>query len=250
MCAPCAGQVQPFEDDDARAFAHDETVPVGIEGAAGACRVLVAGAQRAHVFEAGHRKRDDARLRTAGDHHVGLAAADDFRRLAERVAARGAGSRHGQVGAAGADHDADMRGGGVRHQPRHGERADPARPAVAQNVILLDQHVHPADARAHHYADAAGVVLGHVEPGIGQRLLRRGRTEVEEAVHAPRLLLIHVARGIEVLDFRRKMDLVFLVAEKRDRPCTGTASQDRGPGGGHIIADGSDQADARRDDAL
>src|SRR6266404_4043024 len=41
--APAAGDLLRFEDQDASAFGQDETITVAVEGAAGACRIVVAG---------------------------------------------------------------------------------------------------------------------------------------------------------------------------------------------------------------
>ena len=59
---------------DAGAFADDEAVAVLVERPARALRLVVARRQRAHRGEPADAHRRDRRLRSAGDHHVGVAA--------------------------------------------------------------------------------------------------------------------------------------------------------------------------------
>ena len=54
--------VQSFQDDDPRAFGHDEAVAVLVERPAGPGRLVVAAAERLHVLETGQRHRDHGRL--------------------------------------------------------------------------------------------------------------------------------------------------------------------------------------------
>ena len=81
---------QGFEHEHPRALAQHEPAAVGVERPAGGGGVVVALAQRGQPVEAGDAQRVDHRVRPADEHHVGRAVAQDLRRLAGRLAARGA----------------------------------------------------------------------------------------------------------------------------------------------------------------
>ena len=75
-----------FEDDEARAFRHHETVAVGVERTRCASGIVVAGAQRPHAGERGDRERRDTGLGSAGDDRVGGAVTDQTCALADQRA--------------------------------------------------------------------------------------------------------------------------------------------------------------------
>jgi hypothetical protein len=73
--------------------------------------LLVTGRQQ---VEAGHAERMDHAVRSAGQHHVGIAPADHFDRLADRLAAGGTGGQAIEVRALGVEHGGQVRRGHVR----------------------------------------------------------------------------------------------------------------------------------------
>ena len=101
-----------------------------VERPAGARRLVVARRQRAHDGEAADAERRHRRLGAAGDHRVLLAVADQAERLADRLAARGAGAGRRVVHPGAAEADRDVPGRHVGDQARDEERrhALPARP--------------------------------------------------------------------------------------------------------------------------
>ena len=68
-------------------LAEHEPAAVGVERAAGARGVLVGRRKGGQAVEAGHAERVDHRVRAAADHDVGVAAAEDLGRLADRLRA-------------------------------------------------------------------------------------------------------------------------------------------------------------------
>ena len=64
--------------------------------------------------EAGHAEGVDHAVRAAGEHHVGVAAADDLGRLADRLAAGGAGRQAVDVRPLGVEHAGQVAGRHVR----------------------------------------------------------------------------------------------------------------------------------------
>ena len=94
MRAAFLGVLQFFEHDHAGPFAEDEAVAVEVERPATAfggssLRVREGGEQ----VEAGDAEGVDHAVRAAGEHHVGVAVADDLGRLADGLAAGGAGGQ-------------------------------------------------------------------------------------------------------------------------------------------------------------
>ena len=77
-----------FENKDAGAFAEDETVASFVERARRFFRLVVRRAERGEEVEAGNAERVNHRVRSAGEHHVGFVATDEFGRFADRLRRR------------------------------------------------------------------------------------------------------------------------------------------------------------------
>ncbi len=76
-------------------------------------------------------------------------------------------------------------------------------------VRLLD-HRQAADAGADANADALGVLLAHLQPGILERLHPCRQAEMDEAIHAARILGRKILGHIESLHLSR-----YLAGESR-----------------------------------
>ena len=120
------------------------------------CGLVVAARERPHRVERRQADARDRRLRTAGDHDVGVAAADDLGAFAQRVAGRGAGARDAEVRALGAGLDGDQASQHIRQHHRHDERADPIRAARVQHHGRVDDGGDAADAAADDHAHPLG----------------------------------------------------------------------------------------------
>ncbi len=154
------GALDRLEHEHRRALGAHEAVARRVERARGRLRPL-ARARRAealHRREARDDQRVDAGLAAAGEDDVGVAAADQLRRLHDGVRARRAGRDGRQVVAAQVEQDGDRAardvGQALRQEPRR--HAIPA--AVAQDVVLLHHRVEAADRRAEEHAGARRVV--------------------------------------------------------------------------------------------
>ena len=79
-----AGVLPRLQDQQRRPLGHHEAVAVGVEGAAGGGRVVVAGGQDPDQGEGAEGERRQRRLRPAGQHHPGAAVGDQAGRLADR----------------------------------------------------------------------------------------------------------------------------------------------------------------------
>ena len=250
MRAPRALRVlELLEHQHAGALAQHEAVAGGVPRPAGGRRIVVAGRQRVRRAEAADADRVDRRVRSAGDHHVGVAVFDQPRRLAEAVVGRRARRHRREVRTLVAVVDRDQARDHVDDRAGHEERADLARPAFAVAARGLLDHRQSADAGADAHARALAVAGPAIEAGVGDGLHRRHEAVVDERVVAAGLLAGEPLRDVEVLDLagdaRRKRRRV----EARDRSDAGLRREDRGPRGRHADADGRDQSESGDDDA-
>ncbi len=206
-----------LEDQDARAFAHHEAVAPGVERPARPLGFVVARRQRLHRAESADGERRDHRLGTAGDHRVGITVLDHAGRFADRVRARGAGGRAGQVGALRPEQDGDLPGGHVEDHPGDEKRRNPARSALRQERVLGFEELQAADTGADVDARAFGVAGADLVARVGQRLTRRRDGEVGEGIHLADVLLVHHRQRVEPAHLSRYPRTVVARVEAGDR---------------------------------
>ena len=92
------GMLEFLEHHHRRALAKHEAVAVVVERPARPGRLVVPRGERREQVEARDAERMDHAVGAAGEHHVGLAAANDLGRLADRLAGGGAGGEAVEVG--------------------------------------------------------------------------------------------------------------------------------------------------------
>ena len=116
------------------------------------CGSSFRSAERGEQIEAGDAERMDHAVRTAGEHHVGLAAADHLGRLADRLAAGGTGGEAIHVRALGVELRRQIRGRHVRLLLELELRIEPLKPfaderAQVELAVLQRGDHHPAEVR-------------------------------------------------------------------------------------------------------
>ncbi len=228
--AAALGALDRLDHEHGRALRADEAVARRVERPRGGLRAL-AGARRAealHRREARDDERVDAGLAAAGEHDVGVAAADQLGGLHDRVRTGRAGRDGREVVAAQVEQLGDRAardvGQALRQEPRR--HALPA--ALAHDLVLLHHRVEAADGGAEEDADARRVV-DH-ERGVVGRRLRGGEREQDVAVHAPGLLGPGDGYRIEALDLARDADRHVARVELRDLGDAGAPGEQRLPG--------------------
>jgi hypothetical protein len=236
-----------LEHHDPGALAHHEAVAAGVEGAAGAGGLVVAGGERAHGVEAADAQRGDGGLGAAGDHDVDRAAGDPAGGLAEAVGARGAGAGDAVVRAAEAEAHGDLARAEVGDGRGDEVGRELRRAAGAQGLVVVLDGLEAAHARAHD--GAAAVTHGVIsEARVGPGHLRGGEGELGEAVGLADLLRVDPAQGVEALHLRGDARAVRRRVEAGDAIDPAATGAEGGPGGGEVEAEGGDEADARDHD--
>ena len=150
------GEFEFFENQDARAFADDESVAIAVEGPRSVRGIVVALRQARAWPRIRRRPWGDAGLGAAADHDVGIVALDDFEGIADGMGAGGAGRRGGRVRAFGAGANGDVAGGQIDDGGRDEEGRDAARAVLQQVLVLALDDLESADAAADINADALG----------------------------------------------------------------------------------------------
>ena len=243
--AAALGVLDRLDHEHGRALGAHEPVARGVERAR--CGLgPFARARRAeplHRGEARDDQRVDAGLAAAGEHDVGIAAADQLGGLHDGVRARRAGRDGRQVVAAQAELDRDRAARDVRQALRQEPRRDPVPAAIAQDLVLLHHRVEAADGRAEEHAGARRIL--DRQRGVVGRLLRGGEREQDVAVHATRFLGAGHGDRIEALDLAGHPDRHVARVELRDLGDAGAAREQRLPGLVRRQADRRHAADAR-----
>src|SRR5829696_7306142 len=211
--------------------------------------MLLLGREAAHRTEARQDQRNDAGLGPAGQHRVRPAAPDQLGALSDRVRAGRAG-RHGRVVRPSiAERDRKLPTGGVDQTVREPMRRGAVGPAVAQDVVLLDDGLDPADGGAVDDGNASGVV-GTVETGILDRLLRRGQSKQDVVVESALLLRRDEPLRFEALHLGRDSHRVRAGVEGADEVDPALAGDGGGPGGRRVVPDRGEGPEARDDHSL
>ena len=112
--------------------------------------LVVARAQGREQIEAGDAEGMDHGVRAAGEHHVGLAAADDLDRLADGLAAGGAGRQAVDVRPLGVEEAGQVAGRHVRLLLQFGDRVEQFQALAGEAADV--QRVAAVQAGDHHLA--------------------------------------------------------------------------------------------------
>ena len=164
----CLCGLELLEHEHARTFSHHEPRARGVERPRCARRILVLNREPAHRREAGEDQRVHAGLAPAGEDRVGVAAFDQLRGFTDRVGAGRAGGDDCVVRSFDAQGDRQLPAGGVDQDVREKVRRDSVGPALAADLLLLEEPADASDRSAEDHADALRVEA--VQPGIAHRL--------------------------------------------------------------------------------
>ncbi len=240
-------RLEVLQHEHAGTLAHDEAGAGGVERTRRAGRVLLLGGEPAHGAEPGEDQRVHAGLGAACEHRVRVAAADQLRRLADRVRAGRAGGDDGVVGPADAERDGELPARRVDEDVGQEVRRDAVRAALTEHRLLLHDPEEAADRRAEDDPDAGRVEA--VQAGVGDRLLPGREREQDVAVDAARLFGRGDARRVEVLDLRGDPHGELRGVEGADEVDAALARDGGAPGRGRVVPDRGDGTEAGDGDA-
>ena len=259
--------VEPLENEHARALAHDEAVAVAAEGLARLRRLALRGAEGRQPVEAGDAKHVDHGVRAAGEHHVGVAAADDAERLADRLRARRARGQAVVRGAADAELPREMRKRHVgllldlaRRAHQSKRRLDPIPSIdlvrrrippgeVARRVGIEVEHAFTGP-EVEPYATAIELrerIEVRLPPRLARRPQRKGAVEPRVRVHGG---ILHELREVVVADLAREGGRKGAGVEAVDRRDAALARQQPLPDALEIVPERRHPAHAGDDDAI
>ena len=227
------GVLQFFEDEAAGAFAHDETVAAGAEGAAGVLGVVVAGGEGLHGGETAYAAFCDGCFGTAADNHVGLSQTDEVVGVSQRIGAGSTGGGGDVVGAMEAVEDADVSGGDVGNHLGDEEGTELGADfstcaGIGANLLL--EGLDAADANAEDHTHAVLIDGVEVHLAVGDGLLGSSNGILRVDVHLASLLAVDaVLLRVEAFDFTGELSLEFLCVEMGDGGCATLAGQQRFP---------------------
>src|SRR5450759_5411673 len=232
------GMVERFENDDARAFTHDESVPILVEWARRRLGAVVARRERLHVGKATNRHGGHGGLGAAGDHHVRVSVLNRTECVANGMRAASACRDGGVVGSTRVEaHGHDARGN-VSNEHRDEEGADLVRPALAVDIVLLLEALQPADAAANDHSQAIDIVAPASQAGVRHRLHGRGDGVLRVRIRPLRFLPLHDLERIEALNLAGEAHRKRRGIELRDSGRPRHAILQGAPSRRHVVAEG------------
>ena len=244
-------QLEVLEEERSGALAKDESVAAEVERPRHGLGAL-AGSRHphpAHVREPGMADLEQGSLGRAADDRDAVTATDRLGGLAHVVGAGGAGRHHAHVVTDRTGLDGDHPRAAVGERVGDERRAHRPWAAAVQRGVVVDHQRLAARPGAEDHADLGPILIGQLEAGIGQRLLRGRDPEMEARLAAPRRLRVHPVRGGEVADLASQLGFVGGRIELGDRSETRHPVDQVGPDGGDVVADGADDAEAGDGDA-
>ena len=171
-----------------------------------------------------------------------LAALDHLRGFADRMRARGARRDDRVVRPADPERDRELPRDRVDQDAREEARRHAIRPAVAEDVRLLDDAGDAADRRAEDDPDAVGIEP--LEPAVAQRFVACSHAEQDVPLELARLLGRNHVRRLEAGHLARDPDRQTVGVEGRD-PADAALARERGaPRRRRIEPERRDTADA------
>ena len=111
-----------FDNENACAFAHNESVALSVERAAGMERIVVTGTECLEGAEPGQAERHDGCFRAAAYHHISVIALDHPVCFADGVRSGGACGHDAHIGSLSSGTDRDITAGEVADHHRNEER--------------------------------------------------------------------------------------------------------------------------------
>ena len=198
--ASIEGMGSLLEDEDARAFAYDEAVAVGVPGAGCSGGVVVSSGEGAHGGEPGDGEWSDGGFAATTDHHVRIAALQDAESFADGVGPGGAGGGGSEVWSGCAVLDGDLSCGEVGDGGVDEEGRDAAGAGGEELCVFALDDLECADTAADVNTDALCGFWGDFEGGLLDSEVRGGEGELDKPAHLFDVFAVDEVFGVEVFD--------------------------------------------------
>ena len=182
-----------------------------------------------------------AGLAAAREHRVGVAALDQLRGLADRVRAGRARGHDGVVRALDPERDRQLPARGVDEDVRQEVRRHAVGPALAADLLLLEDPADAPDRGAEDDPHAHRVEA--VQPGVPHRLAACAQREEDVPLELSHLLRRGHLGGVEVLDLGGDAHRRLARVERPDPVDAALAGHGRAPGRLRIVPERRDRAE-------
>ena len=251
--AASAGVFELFQHEHAGTFGGDEAVAVEVERTARMLRIVIAGAECAEGIETADAEFLDGGFRAAGQHDVRVVAADDVIRLADGMAAGGAGGNDAEIRTFELITDRQLAGSHVADHPRDQKRGKPSGSVGGDGSCSLGDGAEAAGSGGDETARPAGIDAARAEIAGDVRLMHRlvggNDRELNETFQMASLFFGEIPAEIQVMDLTADPGLVPGSVEQSDRTDPAFARDQILPGLLHAVANTADCAAARNDNS-
>ena len=248
--AASLGAFQTLQHQNARPLSHDESIPLGVKGTAGALWLVVAGGDRPHILEASHGHLYDDRLASTADHHLGISSADHFDRLSDGVGPRGAGGGDTKIGTPQTVGDGDSSRGGVGHHHRYHKRAHAAGAVLLKDIVILQQSGDTADSSPDEHARRLLQFIVERQVSVGDGLTGGLQGKEGKASSAARHATAKERHRVKVLDLSSYLYLQIGGVKQTDPIYPAAPSDERFPCHRYIVPQGRDCTQAGDNNSL
>ena len=232
---------------DAGAIAQYKAIPIRIPGSRRRLGVVIASRQRARRRETAQAHFGGGHFSAAGQHGVRIALGDHPRRHADVVRACCAGRDDGDIRAAQAVAHGQIAANHIGDRTRDEKRRDPPGTAAVDNLGVFLDLTDATDTRADRTADPCGLLVTHFVPRVRESLDARRHAVLNKGVDLAGVFAGEVGVGVEVANTGTETCGIGIDCKSVDRRRAALASENRRPGGIHIVPHGGHQSKSRND---
>jgi hypothetical protein len=106
----------------------------------------------------------------------------------------------------------------IGHDHRNGKRAHPAQPFFNDHMLLLDQGLNTANARAHGNTNPLSVGIRNLQARMTHGLIGRHRRQLLITISTPRIPTADQFIRVKILDLAQAPSNMLALGQERKRP--------------------------------
>src|SRR5882724_5900591 len=210
--------LQRLQNQNSRAFSHDETITVRVKGTARRSGIIIARRERLHRGESAHAHRCNRGLSAAADHHIRRAALDNFERIANRMRRSRTSRRRRRIRPLRSITNRNMSRRQIHDCRRNKKWRNLIWPAEKKFPVLAFDDVEPTNSRRNVNAHFFEIRLFGFPIGVLHCGIRCGERELDEPPHFFQFFFLNPAERIEVLHFAGDLAVKRSRIKMSDRP--------------------------------